>query len=185
MRTTTNKQADDVVVLASGPNLEHAAPEVRLLAKLYERPNVLTGTKASADAVRKAMDGAGLVHIAAHGNFRADNPQFSAIELADGPLTVYDLERIRRAPRRIVLSACDSGLSAVHPGDELMGLVAAVFSLGTSTLIASVVPVADDVTKALMLELHRALRAGTSPSRALATAQERVRSDGFVCFGAS
>ncbi len=183
MRTTTHNNDD--VVLVAGPNLEHANTEIRLLAKLYETPAILTGKKARADAVRKVMDGAGLVHIAAHGKFRADNPQFSAIELADGPLTVYDLERLRHAPHRIVLSACDSGLSAVHPGDELMGLVAALFSLGTSTLIASVVPVADDVTKAMMLELHRALRAGTSPSGALATAQERVRSDGFVCFGAS
>jgi len=131
------------------------------------------------------MDAAELVHIAAHGRFRADNPQFSAIELADGPLTVYDLERVRRGPRRLVLSACDSGLSAVHAGDELMGLAGAIFSLGTSTLIASVVPVADDATKALMVELHRELCAGHSASHALATAQQRVRADGFVCFGAA
>ena len=140
------RRVDDRVALVAGPGLEHAALEVRSLAKLYARPEILTGKKAGADAVAATMDGAELVHIAAHGKFRADNPQFSAIELADGPLTVYDLERIRRAPRRLVLSACDSGLSAVHPGDELMGLAGAVFSLGTATLIASVVPVADDVT---------------------------------------
>jgi CHAT domain-containing protein len=85
----------------------------------------------------------------------------------------------------MILSACDSGLSAVHPGDELMGLAGAVFSLGSSSLIASVVPVADDVTKALMLELHRELCTGISPAAALARAQERVRADGFVCFGAA
>jgi tetratricopeptide (TPR) repeat protein len=179
------RRADKSVVLVAGPKLEHAGAEVKSLAKLYSKPELMTGTKASADAVRQAMDGAELVHIAAHGKFRADNPQFSAIELSDGPLTVYDLERVRRAPRRIVLSACDSGLSAVHPGDELMGLAGAVFSLGTSTLIASVVPVADDVTKALMLELHRELCNGASPAQALATAQQRVRADGFVCFGAA
>lgn len=177
------RQADTVLV--AGPKLQHAMPEIRSLAKLYAKPRMLRGNEASADAVRKAIDGAELVHIAAHGRFRADNPQFSAIELADGPLTVYDLERIRRAPRRIVLSACDSGLSAVHPGDELMGLAGAVFSLGTSTLIASVVPVADDLTKSLMVELHRELCAGASPSHALATARQRVPAHGFVCFGAS
>ena len=173
------------VALVAGPELEHALPEVRALAKLYPDPLVLSGAKASADAVRSTMDGAELVHIAAHGSFRADNPQFSAIELADGPLTVYDLERIRRAPRRLVLSACDSGLSAVRPGDELMGLAGAVFSLGASTLIASVAPIGDDVTKALMVELHRQLCAGAPPAHALAMAQEQVRGDGFVCFGAA
>jgi hypothetical protein len=51
------------------------------------------------EKVMAAIDGAWLVHMAAHGTFRADSPLFSAIELDDGPLTVYDLERLRRAPR--------------------------------------------------------------------------------------
>lgn len=183
--TPTRARAGRRVVLVAGPNLEHAEPEVTAVSRLYGTPQVLTRTLASADGVRQSMDGAELVHIAAHGRFRADNPQFSAIDLADGPLTVYDLERMHRGPRRLVLSACDSGLSAVHAGDELMGLAGAVFSLGTSTLIASVVPVADDLTKALMLELHRELCAGATPAHALAAAQLRVEVDGFVCFGAA
>jgi CHAT domain-containing protein/tetratricopeptide (TPR) repeat protein len=181
--TSTRKRTGRRVVLVAGPNLEHAESEVAAVARLYDSPQVLAGLDATADGVRQIMDGAELVHIAAHGRFRADNPQFSAIDLADGPLTVYDLERVHRGPRRLVLSACDSGLSAVHAGDELMGLASAVFSLGTSTLIASVVPVADDLTEVLMVELHRELCAGAAPSHALATAQLRVQVDGFVCFG--
>lgn len=183
--TPTRARAGRRVVLVAGPNLEHAEPEVAAVAKLYSAPRLFSGTAATADVVRQEIDGAELVHIAAHGRFRADNPQFSAIELADGPLTVYDLERMHRGPRRLVLSACDSGLSAVHAGDELMGLVGAVFSLGTSTLIASVVPVADDLTETLMVELHEELCAGATPAHALAAAQTRVRVDGFVCFGAA
>ncbi|HEY3924198.1 MAG TPA: CHAT domain-containing protein [Acidothermaceae bacterium] len=185
MRANTRSRVGRRVVLVAGPNLEHSEPEVAALAKLYGAPQMFTGSDASADVVRQSIDGAELVHIAAHGRFRADNPQFSAIELADGLLTVYDLERMHRGPRRLVLSACDTGLSAVHAGDELMGLVGAVFSLGTSTLIASVVPVADDLTESLMVELHHELCAGASPAHALATAQTRVQVDGFVCFGAA
>jgi tetratricopeptide (TPR) repeat protein len=187
MRAThsTRKRTTSRVVLVAGPNLEHAEAEVAAVARLYGAPQVLNGSAATADVVRQTMDGAELVHIAAHGRFRADNPQFSAIDLADGPLTVYDLERMRRGPRRLVLSACDSGLSAVHAGDELMGLAGAVFSLGTSTLIASVVPVGDDDAMALMVEFHRELHAGATPAHALATAQLRSQVDGFVCFGAA
>jgi tetratricopeptide (TPR) repeat protein len=187
MHAATGRRSDAATRIAfvAGPHLEHADDEVAAVAKLYRKPEVFTGARATADVVRQTLDGAELVHIAAHGRFRADNPQFSAIELADGPLTVYDLERVHRGPRRLVLSACDSGLSAVHAGDELMGLAGAVFSLGTSTLIASVVPVADDLTKALMVELHRELCAGATPAHALATAQTRVQVDGFVCFGAA
>jgi len=171
-------------LLVAGPGLQHAEPEVRALARHHPDARLLTGADATVDAVRAGMDGAALVHIAAHGRFRGDNPQFSCLELADGPLTVYDLERLRRAPRRLVLSACDSGLSAVHPGDEVMGLTSAMFALGTATLIASVTPVPDDASRTLMVDLHGRLAAGVPPARALAEAQQAGGVDGFVCFGA-
>jgi hypothetical protein len=53
-----------------------------------------------------------------------------------------------------VLSACDSGLSEVRPGDELIGLVATLLCLGTRTIVAPVVAVPDTATMALMLALH-------------------------------
>jgi CHAT domain-containing protein len=106
---------------------------------------------------------------------------------------VYDIERMRRAPRRIVLSACDSGVSGVRPGDELMGLAAALFAQEATTLVASVVPVSDEATRPLMLRYHKALEATGSPAAALASVGEsRAGGDpatyaaaaAFVCFGA-
>ncbi|MGH3329182.1 MAG: CHAT domain-containing protein, partial [Streptomycetales bacterium] len=171
-------------VLVAGPGLDHAEPEVNALTGAYPDAARLTGERASVAAVSGAVDGAELVHIAAHGHFRSDNPLFSCLDLADGPLTVYDLERLQRTPRRLILSACESGLSDVRPGDELMGLASAVFTLGTSTLIASVTAVPDEGTRALMLELHRRLSSGAGPAAALASAQHATGVSGFVCFGA-
>ncbi|GAA2644914.1 hypothetical protein GCM10010399_93530 [Dactylosporangium fulvum] len=145
------------------------------------------------EAVLGALDGADLAHVAAHGLFRSDNPLFSALRLVDGPLTVYDLERLARPPRRVVLSACESGLSAVHPGDELLGLTAALLGLGATSLVASVVPVPDAATRPFMLRLYRHLRSGAGPAAALARARRdlagadpaaRVAAAGFACFGA-
>ena len=172
------------VVLVAGPRLDHARPEVRRLARRYRDATVLVGAAATAAATAAALDGAALAHVAAHGRFRADNPQFSALDLADGPLTVYDLERLRRPPRVLVLSACDSGLSQVRPGDELMGLAAAVLGRGTSSIVASVVPVPDDGTASLMSALHGRLLAGESPAPALAAAAAATEVEGFVCLGA-
>jgi CHAT domain-containing protein len=124
----------------AGPGLEGAEREVVELASQYRSATVLTGAAATAEAVRSALDGAALVHVAAHGRFRADNPLFSSLTLADGPLTVYDLETVRRAPHTLVLSACESGLSDVRPGDELMGLAAALFSLNSRTLLTIFLP---------------------------------------------
>src|SRR5262249_11516363 len=138
-------------VLVAGPGLAHAESEVRRLAGTLAPAEVLVGEKAAAEAVLAALDGASLAHIAAHGHFRADNPMFSHLRLADGPLTVYDLERLARTPATVVLSACNVGLSAVHPGEELMGLTAALLGLGTATVLGCVLPAQDAATQDLMV----------------------------------
>jgi len=129
-----------------------------------------------------------------HGRFRAENPLFSALELADGSLTVYDLERLTRAPAVVVLSACDSGVSAVRPGDELLGLLSSLFALGTDAVVASAVPVPDLDTSALMLAFHDALGRGATAAAALGAARDAVdpasptgfvARTAFVCFGRS
>jgi CHAT domain-containing protein len=179
-------------LLVSGPDLPAAAAEIDVLARRYPEATVLAGGDATADRVTAAMEGRAMLHLAAHGRFRSDNPLFSALCLADGPLHVYDLEAIRRPPPRVVLAACDSGLSSVRPGDELMGLAAALLALGTRTLVACVLPVPDGATRALMLAFHDELCRGAEPATALAAARKAAAGDAaedlvagaaFACFG--
>ncbi len=180
------------VALVAGPELPGAVEEIDALLRGYPGAACLTGAAASAAATGTALARADCAHVAAHGTFRGDNPLFSCLQLADGPLTVYDLEALPRVPRQLVLSACDSGRSAVRAGDELVGLAGALLGLGTTTLVASVAPVPDADTRDLMLALHRELAAGTAPAEALARAQTGLVGDpldvarwaGFVCFGA-
>jgi hypothetical protein len=180
------------VVLVAGPDLRCAGDELEALGRRYPGAVTLSGGRARTDRVLAALDGAGLAHVAAHGSFRDDNPLFSCLRLADGPLTVYDLEALERAPGALVLSACESGLSSVKPGDELMGLSAALFELGTGTLVASVLAVPDDHTARFMVAFHDHLIAGRGPADALCRAQVAVGDDNprafaaaaaFVCFG--
>ena len=77
-------------------------------------------------------------------------------------------------PRQIVLASCETGLSAVHAGDELMGFTAAVFALGTQTVIAAVVPVPDEATKGLMLALDEELSRGRQPRHGAGQRAERT-----------
>ncbi len=118
----------------------------------------------------------------------SDSPLFSSLELADGPLTALDLQRLRQVPDIFVLSSCELALSERHPGDELLGLSAALLGMGTRTIVASVVPVPDSASRRLMLSFHRLLAEGRTPSVALAEAQAGLRGDatslaGFVCLG--
>jgi hypothetical protein len=175
-------------VLAAGPGLRHASAELRAIAPLHPRAITLRGAAATVPAVLRALDGASVAHLACHGRFRADSPLFSSLELADGPLNVYELQRLRRAPELIILSACDLALSERRPGDELLGFAAALLEMGTRAVIASGAAVPDAAVVRLMSRLHELLGSRLSPASALAIAQRElaprtIALGGFVCLG--
>ncbi len=155
------------VTLARGPGLATDGAEVPLIAPLYADVTMLSGAEASAGRVLAAVDGAWLAHIAAHGSFRADSPLFSSLRMHDGPLTVYDFEQLRRAPYRLVLPSCDSGVVAPAGADELLGLVSSILPLGTAGVVASVAPLNDHASVPLMLDLHRRLSSGATLAESL------------------
>jgi len=180
------------VVLVAGPGLEGAADEIEALSAVYPGAQVLTGREATVSAALRALDGADVAHVAAHGSFRADNPLFSSLLLADGPLTVYDLERLGSAPRTIMLAACDSALSTAGPGDEMTGLAAALLAVGASAVIAPLLPLPDGVSARLAHGWHRRVGEGATPAAALAEVTAAAAADGplarlaaatLVCLG--
>jgi CHAT domain-containing protein len=174
------------IVLVAGPQLAGADDEVHQIAALYPNCLVLSGAEASAAAVMAALGDTDVVHLAAHGRFRADSPLFSSVLLADGPLTVYDLERIQGAPATVILAACDAAVSDVRAGDELLGTAAALIGLGVRRVVAPVMPVPDGATTDFMVALHRRLLTGDRLSAALATAragQDRAVAAAFICVG--
>ena len=130
-------------------------------------------------------DGARVVHIAAHGARSAENPLFSRVDLADGPLGAYDVDRLRRVPDLVVLSACDVGTAATRADDPL-GLPVALLHAGVRAVIAPVSRVAADVARRFSRALHAGLLAGRPPDAALAGAVTSLpgRSPApFCCFG--
>jgi tetratricopeptide (TPR) repeat protein len=159
------------VTLARGPGLASEGAEVPLIAPFYDDVTVLTGAEATAEKVLYALDGAWLGHVAAHGKFRSDSPLFSSLHMHDGPLTVYDFERLHRAPYRLVLSSCDSGVLAPAGANELLGLVSSLLPLGTAGIIAAIVQLNDQAVVPIMVDLHRHLRSG----KTLAESLYRVR----------
>jgi tetratricopeptide (TPR) repeat protein len=160
-------------VLAAGPGLPGAAAEVAAAGAIHH-VTPLTGGEATVETVTIALDGARLAHLAAHGHIHPNNPLFSSLSFADGPLTVYDLNRLHKAPRLVILAACDAGRSTVRIGDELLGLSATFLALGTACVVASVVPIPDAETMPLMTVLHQSLAAGLPTSHALAHAQQHL-----------
>jgi tetratricopeptide (TPR) repeat protein len=171
-------------LLVAGPDLRHAVPEVTELAKIYPGSAPLTGAEATVENTLRALDGARLAHMAAHGHHDRENVLFSRLELADGPLMAYDIQRLSTAPEQVILSACDVGRTVVRPGDEILGFTAALLHIGTPTVISSVTRVSDEAAVGLMTAYHRELSKGVYPAQALATASAAEQFCPFVCFGA-
>lgn len=155
------------VTLARGPGLITEGAEVPQVAELYDDVTVLVNSAATTQKVLYALEGAWLAHIAAHGTFRSDSPLFSSLRMQDGPLTVYDFEQLGRAPYRLVLPSCDSGVQAPAGANELLGLVSSLLPLGTAGIIAAIVPLNDRAVVPVMVNLHRYLRIGETLAEAL------------------
>jgi tetratricopeptide (TPR) repeat protein len=174
------------VLAVAGPHLDRAEEEVEAVVARHPDAVALTGPAATGATVLDEIPRGGVLHIAAHGHHEADNPLFSSVLLADGPLFAYDIAPVPALPEQIVLSSCDVGRTAVRADAEPLGLAVALLRSGVRTVIASVAPVSDRVAAAVMADYHSGLAGGAGPAEALAVAlgQERDGSAPFTCYGA-
>jgi tetratricopeptide (TPR) repeat protein len=169
----------------AGPGLALSGPEVENVAASWPAGVATSSEEGSASGLADALVTSDLVHIAAHGAHNHDNPLFSSIRMADGPLYAYDVPSDEPVAAHVVLSACDLGLTTPRAGGEVLGLTAALLSIGTRSVVSSVSRVDDTTAYETMLRYHRLLAGGLDSPTALAEAL-----DGdvdlpapFVCFG--
>ena len=131
-------------LLIGGPALSCRERAARALARIHRNAVVLDVDESTAERCITQLGEVALAHLACHGSFRSDNPLFSTLRVADGDITVYDLEQCRRLPRTMVLSACNAAVSAVLRGGALLGMSSALIQLGVSSVIAPLTPVSDE-----------------------------------------
>ena len=175
LRTREQPSPSERVVLVAGPDLPGAAAEVAALHSLH--PTAIVLPAATCDAAVEALRDASLAHFACHGRLRTDNPAFSALRLADGPLTVHELSRQQRAPSRVILAACESGAQVGFPGDEALGFVSVLLARGSAGVLASGLLVPDEQALALMVGVHDSLSRGRTLGSALWEARQSFDPD--------
>lgn len=154
-------------VAVAGPDLEHAPAEADAVADAWAGA-MLAGPAATAGAAADALRTAGVVHLAAHGRHEPENPLFSWVRLADGPLFAHELEGADLSGSLVVLSSCEVGRATVRPGGEVLGMASVLLRLGAETVIAALAPIRDDVAASVMPALHRRIAAGVPAPTALA-----------------
>jgi CHAT domain-containing protein/tetratricopeptide (TPR) repeat protein len=150
--------------------LPFVAEEARSVASLWgEKP--LVEEHATRKNLLKTAQNYKALHIAAHGEFRSDSPLFSGLSLEDGWLTTLDVFDWKLNASLVVLSACETGLSAIGGGDEVLGLMRAFLYAGASTLVLSQWAVEDQAASLLMKRFYTSLSEGFEKGEALRAAQ--------------
>jgi CHAT domain-containing protein len=164
-----------LIVAPEIADLPWVGEEARRIAEQLPRALVLAGPDATLERVRREARERDSLHLATHGVFRADNPTYSALELADGWLSVGELAELSRGRSLVCLSACHTGMSGVGPGDELLGLTRAVLGAGAGALIASLWAANDDTAPAYMGAFYAGLRSGLGRAASLRAAALEMR----------
>lgn len=141
--------------------------EIRSIAKVLPGAKQLKGKAATFGAFAAHAGSYDLLHIACHGQFRPDNPMFSSLHLADGWVTVRDLVADKIAAELVTLSACETGISKVFAGEEILGLARGFLSAGARSMIVSLWAVNDAAATEMMPQFYREIKKGVSPASAL------------------
>ncbi|MEM7248540.1 MAG: CHAT domain-containing protein [Acidobacteriota bacterium] len=167
-----------------GP-LPGAEAEVDALTAIASDGRRRVGSHATVAACLDALDDSALVHVAAHGWSDPHLPSLAGLLLSDGAdgvdlLTAGRLASHPCRSRLVVLSACDTAVGRTWGREGVLGLSRAFLEAGAGAVLATLWPVDDDSTQALMVDFHRELHAGSSPAVALARARTRSRREGPV-----
>jgi CHAT domain-containing protein len=90
----------------------------------------------------------------------------------DGILTALEAAGLNLWGTKLVtLSACDTGVGEVKNGDGVYGLRRSFVLAGAETLVMSLWPVSDTVTRELMTAYYKGLRQGLGRGEALRKVQ--------------
>jgi CHAT domain-containing protein len=140
--------------------------------------HVFTGTEATESRAKEVASSADVLHFATHAIASEESPLDSFITLSSGSrsdnglLQAWEvMTQMRLRSRIVVLSACDTASGRDIAGEGLISLTRAFHYAGAPGVIASLWPVNDKATAALMKSLYQGLASGQTPDAALRNAQ--------------
>lgn len=164
------KRAPGVLALAHSWNgkLPHTAVEAQMVQKLFGG-SIRTERQANRAVLGESP--VQILHIAAHGHHRLEQPDLSFLQLADGQLYADDVMQQDLSYELVTLSACETGRARIATSDDLIGIGRSFLYAGAGALVLSLWQVEDQSTLQLMERMYAALYAGASKPAALRQAQ--------------
>lgn len=163
--------AQPEVLAVADHSLRYAPEEVRAIGKGFSSV-VLAETLPKESDVKALIAGKGLVHLAVHGTFVADEPMLSYLSLKegegeDGKLTAAEMYGLSlQSAKLVVLSACETGSVRATHANEVLGMVRGLIFAGADALLLSSWKIDDQGTAEWMRSFYAA--AGIEPLAAAA-----------------
>ena len=148
--------------------------ELDVVNNIFNKVKRFSNAAATTEALIQNSTAVDVLHLACHAQFRSDNPLFSSLRLANGWFTARDAYGLKLNCALVTLSACETGMNAVAPGDELMGLTRGFLSAGSPTVLMSLWTIDDEATSELMASFYKELVHSQSCAAALRAAQIKL-----------
>ncbi len=169
-----NVKSNDVkVFVGASDDLPQVSLELDKLSKLSHKNVRIMNPSNRNDW--SSNDSAELWHYSGHAFLRSDNPFYSYLTLADGPLFAADFRLKNSKVELVTLAACRSGEQVALSGEETTGLVRSLLEMGARNVIAGHWPVSDESTAMWMNEFYSDYFDNKSLSESAASASYKVR----------
>jgi CHAT domain-containing protein/tetratricopeptide (TPR) repeat protein len=164
---TGPQAAKDALKRVDAPRILHIATHGFFLRDAQEQPSnsAVNGTRSinASAKIENPLLRSGLALAGANLNKGGGD---------DGVLTALEASNLNLWGTKLVtLSACDTGVGEVKNGEGVYGLRRAFFLAGTESLVMSLWPVSDYVTRELMVQYYAGLKKGLGRGEALRQAQ--------------
>ncbi len=138
------KGTDGKVILLGNPtgDLPGSEQEVKKIAELLKKKKIpfklLLKDQVKHQPVLKQFGKAyPIIHFAGHGNYLKANPQLSFLYLNDYNLTAHEIGSLKSPAMMAILSACETGVTRLIDGAEILGLIRSLQLASIPTVIAT------------------------------------------------
>lgn len=153
-RATISTGSSSSLFEVSNDHLIFIREETEQISQFFPGSRVYSANNATGSNLkRELVRSRGFVHIASHAMRASENPLFSRIHLADGPLFPFDLMSHGINSRLVTLSGCQTAASGIYYGNSF-SLARAFYRAGARFVLASLWLVSDRVSSAFMREFY-------------------------------
>lgn len=151
---------------SKSPQLKHSKKEIETIGSLLNGEIYIYNKSSKENFINKSSN-TKVIHLATHATLN-HNP---SIAFYNKELKLHELYTYKNNADLVVLSACETNLGDIKPGEGVLSLARGFFYSGAKSVISSLWNVNDKSTTSIMTSFYKNLKGGKSKSLALTNAK--------------